>query len=52
MDLKSYDKKKCQEFVNFLQKEFPLIKEILFGDSDIKGAKVVKGHRNHMHIGL
>lgn len=52
MDLPSYDKKKCQEFVSFLETEFPSIKEILFGDKTIKGVKVVSGHRNHMHIGL
>ena len=60
MTIDSYNKEKCQEFVSFLRKEFPLIKEILFGDVTITGltatcytnSKLASQHENHMHIGF
>jgi phage baseplate assembly protein gpV len=60
---KTYNKEKCQKFVNLVKSEFTEFNEILFGDSTITGLRAHKGniyknksllyqHRHHFHLGF
>lgn len=53
----NYNATVCQNFANFLDKNFPQINKIYFGDSSIQGitsskSEILNSHKTHFHIGF
>lgn len=50
-DSPDYDREKTQILINIIRKQ-PEVHRVYFNDPEISGASALKGHDNHIHVGL